>query len=59
MNKRTNEKGKPATQAAHPETQQRDTRPRVPGSEASKAKSTTKDVRSAHDKDGNSQQRAR
>jgi len=59
MNKRTNETSKPRTQAAHPETQKRQAKTGTPGSEASKVQSSAKDVRSAHDKDGNSEQRGR
>jgi len=59
MNKRANEKAKPRTQAAHPETQRQRPETGAPGSDSSKVRSRTKDVRSTHDKDGNSQQRAR
>jgi hypothetical protein len=50
---------KPPTQAAHPETKHPRAKTGTPGSESSKAKGSAKDARSAHDKDGNSQQRAR
>ncbi|MEI9942567.1 MAG: hypothetical protein WDO69_35585 [Pseudomonadota bacterium] len=60
MNKRPNGKSKPPTQAAHPETQHH---PRAktgaPGSESSKTRNRAKDVRSAHDQDGNSELRGR
>ncbi len=59
MNKHPREKAKPATQAAHPETQNPRDKTGVPGSESSKAQGHAKDVRSAHDKDGNSQQSGR
>jgi hypothetical protein len=59
MNKRPNEKAKPRPATTHPETQRRDAKTGTPGSEASKAPSGAKDVRSAHDKDGNSEQRGR
>ena len=49
---------KTANQATHPETR-RTAKRGTPGTESSKVSSTAKDVRSGHDKDGNSQQRAR
>jgi len=58
MNKRANEKAKSETHSTHPETR-RQAKPGAPGSESSKVKSSAKDVRNAHDKDGNSEQRAR
>jgi len=58
MTKRANEKAKPAIHTAHPENQ-RPAPQGAPGSESSKTKSRAKDVRNAHDKDGNSEQRAR
>jgi hypothetical protein len=59
MNKRTNEPPKPRTQASRAEPQKRAGKAGAPGSEASKARSVAKDVRSPHDKDGNSEQRGR
>jgi len=59
MTKQNREKVKPQTQAAHPETQQPRLKTGTPGSESSKVPSRAKDVRNAHDKDGNSEQRSR
>jgi len=59
MKKRPIEKAKNPTQAAHPETQRQRPRSGPPGSESSKAPSDAKDGRTAHDKDGNSEQKAR
>jgi hypothetical protein len=59
MNQRTKPNPKAATHAAHPEVQHPRPKTGAPGSEQSKAKGSAQDVRSAHDKDGNSQQRAR
>jgi len=59
MNQRTKPNAKPASHAAHPETQHSRPKTGTPGTEQSKAKSDAKDVRNVHDKDGNSQQRAR
>jgi hypothetical protein len=59
MTKRPNEKTKPRSPTTHPETERREPKTGTPGSEASKARSGAKDVRSAHDKDGNSEQRER
>jgi hypothetical protein len=53
----TTGKTKPASHAAPPEARRR--KPAVPGEESSKVASTAKDVRSAHDKDGNDEQRGR
>jgi len=47
-------KPKPATHTPHPETQNH--RAKTPGSESSEAQSTTRDVRSKGDQDGNSEQ---
>ncbi|HEX2671228.1 MAG TPA: hypothetical protein VHM25_10180 [Polyangiaceae bacterium] len=59
MNQRTKPNAKPSTQSAHPEMQHSRPKTGTPGSEQSKAKGTAKDARNVHDKDGNSQQRAR
>jgi len=57
MTKRPSGNLKPATQTGKPETQHKQAKQAVPGSENSKAQSSAKDVRSGHDKDGNSEQR--
>jgi len=59
MTKRTTEKAKPKTRTAHPETQPQRAKTGAPGSESSKVQQGARDVRSAHDKDGNGEQRAR
>lgn len=59
MNKRPQQKAKPKTHPVHPEMQRQRGPTGAPGSESSKARSSAKDVRSAHDKDGNSEQRVR
>jgi len=61
MNKRSNGKAQPshASHASHPETKVRRAATGTPGTESSKVQSTGKDLRNAHDKDGNSAQRAR
>jgi len=59
MTKPHTESRKPAIQGGKPETKPQGAKPSVPGSESSKAQGGAKDVRSAHDKDGNSQQRGR
>jgi len=59
MNQRTKPNAKPRTHAAHPEMQHSRPKTGTPGTEQSKSKGDAKDVRNAHDKDGNSQQRAR
>ncbi len=56
MTKQTSGKSKSAT---HPEAQRARTKSGAPGTESSKASSTAKDVRSGHDKDGNTEQRSR
>jgi len=58
MSKRAQVKPKSASQASHPETKN-SAKTGVPGSESSKVRNGGKDVRSAHDKDGNGEQRGR
>jgi hypothetical protein len=59
MTKPKTEKAKPKTRTAHPETQPQRAKTGAPGSESSKVRDGARDVRSAHDKDGNGEQRAR
>lgn len=59
MKQRSKPNAKPATHAAHPEMQHSRPKTGTPGSEQSNAKGGETDARHAHDKDGNSQQRAR
>jgi hypothetical protein len=60
MNKQhSKSNAKPEAQGSHPETRQARPKSGTPGTESSKAKGVAKDARSTHDKDGNSQQRAR
>ena len=59
MSKRQTEKAKPKTRTAHPETRQQRAKTGAPGSESSKVRHGARDVRSAGDKDGNSEQRER
>jgi len=56
MPKQPSQKAKPPTQAAHPETQRQRGKTGTPGSESSKVRTSAKDTRNAHDKDGNSEQ---
>jgi hypothetical protein len=59
MNKQSKANAKPPAQGSHPETRQPRPKSGTPGTESSKAKGAAKDARNTHDKDGNSQQRAR
>jgi len=59
MNKQPKSSSKPAAHGSHPEMRHPKPKTGTPGTESSKAKGGAKDVRTAHDKDGNSAQRAR
>jgi len=59
MKKKPSEKSKAPTQGTHPETGPQRSKTGAPGSESSKAPSRAKDVRNAHDKDGNAEQSGR
>jgi hypothetical protein len=56
-----NKKPKPnkSSPTTHPETQHSRPKSGTPGTESSKAKGGAQDARTAHDKDGNGQQRGR
>lgn len=55
--KQPREKAKPETHTPHPETQ--NSRAKVPGTENSEAQGTARDLRGAHDQDGNREQQRR
>ncbi|HYQ46960.1 MAG TPA: hypothetical protein VER11_33545 [Polyangiaceae bacterium] len=59
MSQQPKSNAKQPSHAQHPETQRSRAKTGVPGTEQSKVKSQRTDVRHAHDKDGNTQQRAR
>ena len=52
----TSAKSDATKHTVHPEMQRRKAKSRVPGDESSKVRRPGRDVRQAHDKDGNEQQ---